>query len=97
MAEKRTVKITQISKDFNLKSKDVLDIFKNTGFEKKTGGNAEGEEYEVFLNVLTTSHQIKNIDDYLDGKTKISVPAPEKKAEEPKVEEKKAEAPKAET
>ena len=95
MAEKRTVKITQISKDFNLKSKDVLDIFKNTGFEKKTGGSAEGEEYEVFLNALTTSHQIKNIDDYLDGKSKISVP--EKKVEAPKAEEKKAEAPKAET
>ncbi len=85
MAEKKAIKISQISKDFNLKSKDVLDIFKDSGIEKKTGGSAEGEEYELFLHVITASHQIKNIDDYIDGKTKISVEGEkvEKKASEP--------------
>ena len=52
MAEKKAIKITQISKDFNLKSKDVLDVFKEVGLEKKTGGGAEMEEYELFLHKL---------------------------------------------
>ena len=30
-----SVKITQISKDFDLKSKDVLDTFKDLGIDKK--------------------------------------------------------------
>ena len=95
MAEKKTIKIAQISKDFNLKSKDVLDVFKEVGLEKKTGGGAESEEYELFIHKITASHQIKNIDDYIDGKTKVSVIAP-KSEEKPTAEpEKKAEAPKA--
>ena len=95
MAEKKAIKISQISKDFNLKSKDVLDVFKNVGLEKKTGGGAETEEYELFLNKLTKTHQIKNIDDYIDGKTKITVVSP-KTEEKPKAEAPKAEAPKTE-
>ena len=91
MAEKKAIKISQISKDFNLKSKDVLDIFKDVGLDKKTGGGAEAEEYELFLQKLTSTHQIKNIDDYIDGKTKITVAA--EKTETPKAE---APAPKSE-
>ena len=88
MAEKKSIKVTQISKDFNIKTKDVSDIFKEVGLDKKTGASVEVEEYELFLHKITASHQIKNIDDYIDGKTKITV-ASEKK-------EQKAEAPKAE-
>ena len=73
MAEKKSVKIAQISKDFNVKTKDVLDIFKDAGIEKKSGAAVETDEYELFLHIATKSHQIKNIDDYLDGKTKITV------------------------
>ena len=32
------IKISQISKDFNMKSKDVSDAFKEIGFEKKNSG-----------------------------------------------------------
>ena len=94
MAEKKSIKLTQIAKDFNLKGKDVIDIFKSVGIEKKTGGGAEPEEYELFIHLLTSTHQIKNVDDYIDGKTKITVVA-EKKAEAPK-EAPKTEAPKTE-
>ena len=73
MAEKKSVKITQISKDFNVKTKEILDIFKDAGIEKKSGAAVESEEYELFLHIATSTHQIKNIDDYLDGKTKITV------------------------
>ena len=82
MAEKKSVKIAQISKDFNVKTKDILDIFKDAGIEKKSGAAVENDEYELFLHVATKSHQIKNIDDYLDGKTKITVV--NEKAEQPK-------------
>ncbi len=87
MAEKKSIKVTQISKDFNIKTKDVSDIFKEVGLDKKTGASVEIEEYELFLHKITASHQIKNIDDYIDGKTKITV-ATEKKAEAPKAEPK---------
>ncbi len=95
------IKITQISKDFNIKSKDVLDTFKELGIEKKSGGSADKDEFELFLSALTEKHQIKDLDAYRDGRSKIKnatdkkeKPAPQA---EPKAEEKKAvPAPKAE-
>ncbi len=81
-----SIKITQLSKDLGLKSKDVLDIFANElGMDKKTGGSADAEEFEVFMQKLTLSHQIKNIDAYLAGETKITLKATkaEKKEEKP--------------
>ena len=51
------IKLSQISKDFNMKSKDVTDAFKEIGFEKKNSGAAvEAEEFELFLVHMTTSH-----------------------------------------
>ena len=88
------IKITQISKDFNMKSKDVLDVFKEIGLEKKSGASIQDDEYELFVHLATASHQIKNVDDYIDGKTKITVIA--EKAAEAKNEEKAAPAQKAE-
>ena len=96
MAEKKSIKVSQISKDFSIKTKDVSDIFKDLGLDKKTGASVEAEEYELFLHRITASHQIKNIDDYIDGKTKITVVGEKKEA--PVAEEKpaaKPEAPKA--
>ena len=57
------IKISQISKDFNLKSKDVADAFKEIGFEKKNSGAVvETEEFELFIVHMTKSHQMKNIE-----------------------------------
>ena len=99
------IKVSQIAKDFNLKSKDVSDAFKDIGFEKKNSGAAvEAEEYELFLVHMTRSHQIKNLEAYTKGDATIksvkeNAPEP-KKAEAPapekKPEPKKAEAPVAE-
>ncbi len=81
------IKVTQISKDFNMKSKDITDIFKELGLEKKSGASVETDEYELFIQFATASHQIKNLDDYIDGITKITVVGvPNEKKEEPKVE-----------
>ena len=49
MAEKKSVKLAQIAKDFNVKAKDVIDMFHEVGVEKKTGASAEAEEYELLL------------------------------------------------
>ena len=93
------IKITQISKDFNIKSKDVLDTFKELGIDKKSGGSADKDEFELFLSALTEKHQIKDLEAYRSGRTKIKSVAEkaEKPVSAPKAEEKKAEpAPKAE-
>ena len=94
------IKITQITKDFDLKSKDVLDTFKELGIEKKSGGSADADEFELFLSHLTLKNQIKDLDAYRSGRTKIhsSVEKKEKPAPAPKVEAKPEQkpAPKAE-
>ena len=85
------IKITQISKDFNIKSKEILDTFKEIGIEKKSGGSADKDEFELFLAHLTSKNQIKDIDAYRDGRTKISVVAEEKKEKPAKKAEPKPE------
>jgi len=90
------IKVTQISKDFNMKSKDITDVFKELGLEKKSGASVETAEYELFIHFATFSHQIKNIDDYIDGKTKIRVVKAEGEKKETVKPEEKAEV-KAET
>ena len=95
-------KITQLSKDFNLQQKDVINAFKEMGIEKKTGAAIDVDELELFFDYMTKKKQIKNLEAYTKGETKISVakaakPAKEApKAEAPKAEAPKAEAPKAE-
>ncbi len=96
MMEKQ--KITQVSKDFNLANKDILSLLKESGLDKKSGATLEADEMNLFLDRLTSAHQLENIDDYASGKAKIVVEAPaEKKAPAPEatpapVEEKKPEA-----
>ena len=85
------IKLSQISKDFNMKSKDVADAFKEIGFEKKNSGAAvEAEEFELFLVHITKSHQIKNLEAYTSGSVSISS-VNEKKTKAAPAEEKKPE------
>ena len=85
------IKLSQISKDFNMKSKDVVDAFKEIGFEKKNSGAAvEAEEFELFLVHITGSHQIKNLEAYTSGNVTISS-VKEKKAKAEKAVEKAVE------
>ena len=45
-----SIKISQITKDFNFKSKDVLDIFStDLGIEKKSGATVDAGEFELFV------------------------------------------------
>jgi len=97
-----SIKISQISKDLNLKTKEILDTFSSeVGIEKKSGAAVDVAEFELFMQKLTLAHQIKNLDAYLNGETKIAIKkeAKPEKAKAPVAEAPKAEAPvkKAET
>ena len=98
-------KISQISKDFNIKTKEVVDLFAELDIKKNSSGTVENDELEMFLAKLTLARSMKNIDAYLKGEVKISVvkekaeapkkkpePKPEPKKEEPKPEIKKPDA-----
>ena len=99
----RQMKLTQLVKEFGvngneLKQKDIIDLLKTVGIEKKTGGALEGEELDLFLTVMTLGNQLNNMKDYLTGKAILDseLPKPEKivkpapKKPEPKPEAKPA-------
>ena len=77
------VKLTQITKDFNKKTKEVTDLLRAHGIDKK-GGTLSDAEYSLFIAVLSEENQIENLDDYLSKKARIICtppPAPEKEEE----------------
>ena len=82
------MKISDISKAFNLGSKEVLAIFKDIDPEKKASGAAvTDEEFEMFFSVITKARQIKDIVAYTSGKVTITqVREKAEKKEEPKTE-----------
>ena len=80
MAAVKKITITQIAKDFALKPKDILDILKSRGVDKKSGATLNEAEFALFLDTLTAANQIQNLDDYLDGRARILTGA---SAEEP--------------
>ncbi len=61
--------------------------------EKKSGGSADKDEFELFLSHLTMSRQIKDLDAYRDGRTKIRSAEEKKEKPAPKAEPEKAAAP----
>ena len=84
-------KITELSKEFEMSSKDVIGLFHELGIEKNSGSSVDDLEFQIFVQVLTLNNQIVNLDDYLDGKAtlKANLPKPKKeKASKPKAEEK---------
>ncbi len=65
------ISLSQITKDFAQKSKDVLELLKSRGLEKKSGATLTESEFALFLDALTLANQIENLDDYLSGKARI--------------------------
>ena len=74
------IKITQLSKDFSMKSKDVTDAFKELGLDKKSGGSVDELEFEMFLDHMTKTHQIKSLDAYKNGNVKLTAAKGQKKS-----------------
>ncbi len=99
MAQKTKIyKLTELSRDFDMKAKDVIDGFKAINIEKNSTSSVTDEEFEVFMQHMTSTHQIGNLEAYTTGKVTITSnkPKPEKKPEpkaEPKAPEKKEAAP----
>ena len=69
-----------------MKSKELSDILATKGVEVKTQRTLEPAEFDLLMETLTTAHQVKNIEDYIDGVTYIPSKLPVVKKEE-KVEE----------
>ncbi len=99
MAATQKYRINTMAKDMGIKSKDILDILSDIGLEGRTHmAVLEPDEFSYVMNVLTQRNQVKDINDYLDGKTYATPPQPKKpaSAEKPKTaapaaQEKKAE------
>ena len=89
----KIVKLSELSKDFGLKAKDVIEGFKAINIEKNTGASVSDEEFEIFMQHLTSTHQIKDLEAYTTGK--VTLRSAEVKKATPKAEAKPA-APKAE-
>ena len=83
----KQIKINTLAKDFNMKSKDVIDVLAAAGMDKKSSGTVDSDEFASFLDHITSTNQTTNMSDYLSGKAVIPK-APEKA-------EKKEAAPKA--
>ena len=77
-----TYRINRLAKDFNIKSKDILDILARVGLDGKTHmAILEPAEFNLFLETVTSENQISNIDDYVRGDAVIPRKTPKKKAE----------------
>jgi len=58
-------KISELAKDFNMKSKDLVALVTEiTGVEKKSGGVLEPDEISLVFTRLTADNSVKNFDEY---------------------------------
>ena len=66
-------RINQIAKDFNIKSKEILEVFSKKSGEKTHMTVLEPDEFDFLVIKLTDRIQLNNIDDYLSGKSVIEL------------------------
>ncbi|MBE6659418.1 MAG: translation initiation factor IF-2 [Ruminococcaceae bacterium] len=86
-------RISNMAKDFGVKSKTIIDILEANGISgKKNTATLNEDEYGLVMEALTRDNQISNMTQYLAGEVDI----PREKKEAPKAEAPKAEAPKTE-
>ena len=72
-----TVKISQLAKDLEIKSKDLTAVFSDLGMTKQTGGVLDADEVSYALQKLMDRYVVENINDYIDGKYKVKDTAKE--------------------
>ena len=56
------LKLNQLAKDMNMKSKDVITILEEKGIAAKTQKALEPGEFEILFETLTKNNQINNIE-----------------------------------
>ena len=77
------LKLNQLAKDLNMKTKDVCTVLEEKGIEAKSQKTLEVKEFETLFEALTKKNQINNILDYLDGITYIPSKKTSEAAEKP--------------
>ena len=92
MVQNQKYRINNLAKDFNLKSKDIVELLASMGYPGKTHmAVLESEEFNLVIDRLTAQNPFDDIDGYMKGQIVIEQPAPKappKAAEEPKPEAK---------
>ncbi len=84
MAQATTYRINRLAKEFNLKSKDIIDLLAQNGLEGRTHmAILEPSEFNLFIELMTSQNQITNLDAYVKGEAVI----PKKVAKEKAVKE----------
>ena len=63
------LKVNQLSKDLNMKSKELAELMADKGLALKSQQTLKPEEFNVIFETITGGNQIENIEDYLDGIT----------------------------
>ena len=90
MADNKTqFKINKLAKDLGMKSKELCDMLAKHGKDVPIQKSLEPAEFDILFDSLTEAHQIRDIGDYLDGKSYIpskKKPAKKKEAAQPKAE-----------
>ena len=72
MAQAPMSRINQLAKDLDMKSKELLSMLEENEIKgKKTTTVLESNEFSLFLDTLTKSNQISDIDGYVHKKTSI--------------------------
>ena len=75
MSQTPMFRVNQLSKDFGMKSKDLLALLADAGIgQKSTSASLEPEEFNLFLDYITKNNELASIDSFLSGKTAIDSP-----------------------
>jgi len=81
MAQAPMFRINQLSKDLDIRSKDLITKLDKAGLEgKKTMTVLEADEFNLLMDTLTKENQISDIDGYLNKRTEIPAVRPSKAA-----------------
>ena len=87
MAVNQTLKINNISKELDIKSKEILDILSASGYEGKThSATLKPEEFSLVIHKMTLENQVIGIDAYMNGDFVIQAEAKETEVKHPEPE-----------
>ncbi len=83
-------KISTLAKELEIKNKELLDTITNAGLSGKTqSGSLDETEFNIVLELLTSTHQVDSMDAYMNKEVIIEAPQkPEPAKEEIKAEPK---------